>query len=776
MSSAVAVAVAILLFGGGAATSALDPLEQAFQHMEAENEEARAETGHLSVEELEVNRIVMDVCKAVVEGDLATLREVMAKEGPELAVLPSSRGDTALMVAAQLGYTAIVDELLRVTPAEGVNHARAFPMYNGEVEFTLTALHLAIDAWRFTKSYNATGRPAFVPIPHGIGEPKTPGITMDHAATVALLIAAGADPMAMASEGRSPVEIALQFGMHDAVQLLLPAAECPALVPTLTGKSAAATEKSVLAMFLGSDRWFSGFCRGIFQLGHARLAEVIASGQDLNLLHHTVPVATLAAVAETGICDYATVGRVLDGATNTVLTLVAESAARCNASLEWAANYKGNPEQGDLSVPLLHFVVGSGDRDSARTLIRLGADMRATDSAGHSVLHIATLHEDAAMLRVLLTEAPALYAFATLLAVTDVLGQTAADMAAAVAAHDPELGCLLHAAETGAVLAVAAEGGRDSRGVLEGPYAACIAPNRNVAGAASISPEAIARLATERPTAGKHGWRGYPDGVWPPLLEGMEGGRCDVLELNHPVDFATFFNASNAWRSPVMIRGAAADRPATSQWSTKGLRKRAGKQKVHSASAPYAHQLGIADTTKPTLAKYMKRMFTAATADVASGKPPAYVFDRALVEKVGPSFIDEGFVPGPPFTGIADSGMQFMVGPVGSGAPPHEHMPAVNSLFFGRKRWAIFSPALKRWGSRPALQWFSTPGQLEGARQCVQGPGDSLFIPETWAHAVINVEDVVATAVELSLKEAQFVLNGDGDGDASSEPAQHGEL
>ena len=84
---------------------------------------------------------------------------------------------------------------------------------------------------RFTKSYNATGRPAFVPIPHGIGEPKTPGITMDHAATVALLIAAGADPMAMASEGRSPVEIALQFGMHDAVQLLLPAAECPALVP-----------------------------------------------------------------------------------------------------------------------------------------------------------------------------------------------------------------------------------------------------------------------------------------------------------------------------------------------------------------------------------------------------------------------------------------------------------------------------------------------------------------------------------------------------------------
>ena len=112
----------------------------------------------------------------------------------------------------------------------------------------------------------------------------------------------------------------------------------------LTG-AGAASEKSVLAMFLGTDRWFSGFCRGIFQLGPARTADLIASGRDLELLHHTVPVETLAAVAETGICDYATVGRVLDGATNTVLTLVAAAAARCNVSLEWAANYKGDPRK-----------------------------------------------------------------------------------------------------------------------------------------------------------------------------------------------------------------------------------------------------------------------------------------------------------------------------------------------------------------------------------------------------------------------------------------------
>lgn len=84
------------------------------------------------------------------------------------------------------------------------------------------------------------------------------------------------------------------------------------------------------------------------------------------------------------------------------------------------------------------------------------------------------------------------------------------------------------------------------------------------------------------------------------------------------------------------------------------------------------------------------------------------------------SFIDEGFTPGPPFASLRHSGKQFMVGPMGSGAPPHEHMEAINALFHGRKRWAIFHPAKKQWASTPALEWFMTPGSLDGALQCVR--------------------------------------------------------
>ena len=52
--------------------------------------------------------------------------------------------------------------------------------------------------------------------------------------------------------------------------------------------------------------------------------------------------------------------------------------------------------------------------------------------------------------------------------------------------------------------------------------------------------------------------------------------------------------------------------------------------------------------------------------------------------------------------------------------------------------------------------WFMGKGNLDGALQCVQGPGDLLFIPEGWAHAVLNIEDVLAAAIELPISEGHY--------------------
>ena len=93
--------------------------------------------------------------------------------------------------------------------------------------------------------------------------------------------------------------------------------------------------------------------------------------------------------------------------------------------------------------------------------------------------------------------------------------------------------------------------------------------------------------------------------------------------------------------------------------------------------------------------------------------------------------------------------VQLAVGPEGSGAPPHEHDAALNTAFFGRKRWALVPPRSKFWTRQSTLGWFSDARNHAGAMHCVQHPTDTFFVPPGWAHAVLNLEDTVAVAVEV---------------------------
>ena len=62
-----------------------------------------------------------------------------------------------------------------------------------------------------------------------------------------------------------------------------------------------------------------------------------------------------------------------------------------------------------------------------------------------------------------------------------------------------------------------------------------------------------------------------------------------------------------------------------------------------------------------------------------------------------------------------------------SGAPPHYHAHALNMLVAGKKRWLLWPPSVALYGKRPAATYLSNPPA--DAIQCVQKPGDALFVP-----------------------------------------------
>lgn len=116
------------------------------------------------------------------------------------------------------------------------------------------------------------------------------------------------------------------------------------------------------------------------------------------------------------------------------------------------------------------------------------------------------------------------------------------------------------------------------------------------------------------------------------------------------------------------------------------------------------------------------------------------------------------------------AGLDFFVGPNGSGTPLHHHSAVWNALLFGRKLWALLPPqhaTFAQEGEHPLdSDWFATWKQLNpndaplpGAKKktkrtarktkmgatpyvfCVQKAGSLVYVPSQWAHATLNLDE-----------------------------------
>lgn len=228
-----------------------------------------------------------------------------------------------------------------------------------------------------------------------------------------------------------------------------------------------------------------------------------------------------------------------------------------------------------------------------------------------------------------------------------------------------------------------------------------------------------------------------------------------------------------------------------------------GGLRVATGSVPYPSLYG-APSTESALGDFMDSWMgphPLLNAD-SDGSPPPYVFDRDAME-AHPGMFAGLRLPHalrPPRGGGARPRLsQLAVGPPLSGALLHFHGPAVNALLAGLKLWVLLPPGAAWFSAEPALPWFARtlaacpPANASGVARIsgagdqgtwapeeaneatkpatassapaedterppllsrqphfvvVQGPGDVVVVPRHWAHAVLNLADSVAIALE----------------------------
>jgi histone arginine demethylase JMJD6 len=229
------------------------------------------------------------------------------------------------------------------------------------------------------------------------------------------------------------------------------------------------------------------------------------------------------------------------------------------------------------------------------------------------------------------------------------------------------------------------------------------------------------------------------------------------MQLDEMLTATQFHKDIEVLARPVLFRRGAIDWPARTKWTPDYLAKIIGKDDVKTSMIPYGDLDGVAEKTL-SVKEFFAGMFESGKTNL-TGPPPPYLFDRDIMGKSHTKQLGgDMFLPSA-FADLHIRSVQLIVGPEGSGSPVHFHTGAFNAVLFGRKRWFLHPPSTAYWANKPALPWLMD-GDAHGVGvdqplECMQHPGDVLYVPPQWGHAVINVEDVVAVAMEMD-SDAEF--------------------
>jgi hypothetical protein len=213
-------------------------------------------------------------------------------------------------------------------------------------------------------------------------------------------------------------------------------------------------------------------------------------------------------------------------------------------------------------------------------------------------------------------------------------------------------------------------------------------------------------------------------------------------------------------KKPALIKGGIKDWPLFRNWSIDYISKLAGNEPctIVDDSRPAASK------TRSTLKQYFLdggNKATLSLTDYKKGAKPKFFKDLEIPNKLyGFSDIYRYF---------------FFHAPIDSGTLPHNHGDAFNHLAFGKKSWVLFDADQSKEAKGYDLlmkfnrnypvgshskDWFKKEvpklgKSISSYYHFTQEPGDIVYIPHRYAHAVLNFSEVMGIVIETKRYESK---------------------
>lgn len=247
--------------------------------------------------------------------------------------------------------------------------------------------------------------------------------------------------------------------------------------------------------------------------------------------------------------------------------------------------------------------------------------------------------------------------------------------------------------------------------------------------------------------------------------------RCDFDVISHTSNVQQFLYDYLALQRPVLIRGAGSGpemKPFTTSLLRNKLEQEHGRLNIKEIPIPFAETFEYAPHTT-TLKSYLDKMRETFNQHKNAGNYSEITPSLFVFQSIPPNFplLEKFKIPSilnPNQTHISITDLYFHLGPTFSGTPPHFHRSSWNFLVFGESRWFLYPPPSAFYTKLTAWDWWLSVseteggGGLEGALQCVQHPGDILFIPDMWGQASINLRESIGLASEFVYGSSEFSI------------------